>query len=59
MVTHSSPPQQTLINKHGRKRVQRYDYAAPTKAYAAQYLAATEQLNKILHMFNEEGGKKP
>ena len=59
MVTNSTPPQQTSISKQGRKRVQRYDYAAPTKAYAAQYLAATEQLNKILHMFNEEGKKKP
>ena len=58
MVTNSSPPQQTSISKHGRKSVQRYDYAAPTKAYAVQYLAATEQLNKILHMFNEEGKKE-
>ena len=44
--------------RSGRKRIQRYDYAAPTRAYAAQYLALTERFNQILHMFDKDGEKE-
>ena len=58
MATNSTLPPRISISKSRRKRVQRYDYTVPTRAYAVQYLTVTEQLNKILHMFNEDGGKE-
>ena len=38
-----------------RRRVQRYSYDAPNRAWAAQFLAADKWAHKICHIYNEEG----
>ena len=39
-------------------RVQRYEYNAPTKDYAAQHLAFKEKIDKMLHIYNKQGEKE-
>ena len=46
------------MRRSSRPHVQRYDYSAPTKAYAAQYLALQEQVNKSFHIYTESGKKE-
>ena len=51
----SFPPKQ--LRRSTRPRMQRYDYTAPTKAYAVQCLILQENVKKIMHIYNENGKK--
>ena len=59
-------PKQSTYSKHPSQPIpglrrnvfQHYEYDAPTRSFAAQYIAGTELFGKMFHMYDETGSKE-